>query len=1203
MFRQMGIGAAAVLSIGLLAAGCSDDGSDTILLAGGELNNNDNSSLTTISSNNLAPDGGGLSQNDADVREFAVTFNCDCCGSDGTFSGDNSAIVLFEVQDGNGAGDFRIYGCHFDGSTLSPPVELFGDDRDDTKGVNLSSFVCIPMNTSGYQASSSTTGVAATQANDGNWLILGAAQTLFQDPVINNTTGGGNMTTTNARGKRWALYSWRFVKANRDVPTGSLTYNAITETFRYGFEETGDIVNTTFQGGGATANNVPTSAGNSPLAVPPNHVTSYGFVSDTLCGQARFGGNSLPFSPTAAGAVAYGHIAGANAATSTAFGYAIPRISNNNANQGMDSGAVVADFLGYRTPSYTVGESTSYITAVWTQVCNSFSGGGSFTSSGTGGTHAGGHELQLRSRGFDMANMVWEANEAEIVEPAARNANTTNLRAGTAPFPTFYVSNNFLYFKYADASLAVNHGTSLNQNLLGLVPLNGAGNDVDWFQDETGGHEGGRLKRTTAAQDRTFWEEIIAVQRFVDDGDGTSSPSGAVVDLSSDTNTRTGTASHTLTNPTVVTNGRDIYPADREIANFNGSGQSILGPDGGNAEYSLFYVMADNSNTTGNVNIDSELCVVVHDTAGAFVAGTNPNRISGTSVADFHSGVLNGLSDKGGNAQSLLEDPIVPNGTQGTVAAAGGNGTQGSSAGAQPTYTSTGYGPTYFSLCVNRTGTWAGIAYKKDTGASSGAVGAGSFHQGLFVTFYQPFRTVSGTTGTGTAANVDVRTTAAMEVNSTGLTPATYTPGNRADAGGIAGALPDSESFRNWDNFPVNSYAWQGKLGYRCGMQSNANVVSLFFEQSDATSDRVWGRQMTVTVGATGTPTVAFTGAAAELDASDAIASHASHTRVNGTTTVNGASTFPFIDKDGTATNLRTCDSGVDVAGATGQVLVVYRKIVDNTTTDGDLADAQVRAVVWSGTAFGTSTAIDTRTNENAAVEPSTGNNNNTNPTNSSNDNVAGSATVTAPAGNPHTSLVCTPNNQDIASLPSYPTVAGEVSITIFMTDKEATTTATGGVNTVSTNASRRLALYARKWTPVVTGTTALDVAGRILPTTTGDVQPVQADHDGGASDDVTSISTFQNGGTIGALFETENQLWVNVTTDGGVTFFQNGTSSNPALLSNNSAEDVLAAPAFRFFPCTDANGDVTNGILLFAKNDRDNDARLHLRAGNMATN
>jgi len=60
MFRQVGIGAAAVLSIGLLAAGCSDDG-DTIVVGGsGDLNNNDSVSLTSVASNNLAPDGGGL---------------------------------------------------------------------------------------------------------------------------------------------------------------------------------------------------------------------------------------------------------------------------------------------------------------------------------------------------------------------------------------------------------------------------------------------------------------------------------------------------------------------------------------------------------------------------------------------------------------------------------------------------------------------------------------------------------------------------------------------------------------------------------------------------------------------------------------------------------------------------------------------------------------------------------------------------------------------------------------------------------------------------------------------------------------------------------------------------------------------------------------------------------------------------------------
>ena len=70
MFRHVGMGAAAVLTIGLLAAGCSDDG-DTIIMGGGDLSNFDSTPFNGLTQNNLAPDGGGFSpngdNNDADL--------------------------------------------------------------------------------------------------------------------------------------------------------------------------------------------------------------------------------------------------------------------------------------------------------------------------------------------------------------------------------------------------------------------------------------------------------------------------------------------------------------------------------------------------------------------------------------------------------------------------------------------------------------------------------------------------------------------------------------------------------------------------------------------------------------------------------------------------------------------------------------------------------------------------------------------------------------------------------------------------------------------------------------------------------------------------------------------------------------------------------------------------------------------------------
>ena len=59
MFRQVGIGAATVLSIGLLAAGCSEDG-DTIISGGGNiLQNTDSTPFSGVTNNNVASDGGG----------------------------------------------------------------------------------------------------------------------------------------------------------------------------------------------------------------------------------------------------------------------------------------------------------------------------------------------------------------------------------------------------------------------------------------------------------------------------------------------------------------------------------------------------------------------------------------------------------------------------------------------------------------------------------------------------------------------------------------------------------------------------------------------------------------------------------------------------------------------------------------------------------------------------------------------------------------------------------------------------------------------------------------------------------------------------------------------------------------------------------------------------------------------------------------
>lgn len=1216
MLRQVGIGAAAVLSVGLLAAGCSEDG-DTINAGGSGndlLNNLDQiGGLNAVGTNALAPDGGGLSENASDtaIDQVKVVFNCDCCDSDGTFGGDDTAIVLFQSKNNTGTQYQRVYATHFNGS-FTPPVELTGSDRDDRVAVNLSSYVAVPMNTSAYQTGSTSNQdqVNQARANNGNWLILGDYVTFFTDPVLGGA--GGNQTTTNARGARRVLGSWLFLNNQRANSIATVAVGAVTKTFRYGFQKLGEIVNTTFQGGGAGTNNVPATVGASKLAVPANHVTSYGAVSDTFCGQATFGGDALPFSSdgnTASPGV-YNAPGGPLTATSTAFAFAIPHVSSSAVDPMATND--IANLLGLRAAEYHVGEQTNLIVAVWTQICNSFSGGGSFTSSAET-DHQGGHELQLRFRTFNLATMTWENDEAEITGTVERNGATTNLRAGSAPFPHFKVYNNFLFAKYADASLNVEFGGVTNQNLLSLIPNTGAGQH-DWFQTEVGGHEGGNM--VPGAGRPGFWEEIIMAVRFVDDGDGTASLGSGKQDISSTAETRSAAGQHTTTNPTITNDSQvgDTYP-DREMANFNGSGTSILGPDQGAGDITVFMIVSDGTNTTANPNIDRELIATGLNTDGTLVTGTNPLRMSGTHQEDYHgqAAALNaapGADASGTNEQNnrtSLEDPLVIRGAE--------NGAGGLDRNVA-SFTASSFGPTWFELVLNRTGEWAAIAFLKDTGLSAPATGvAGSFSQDLHAVAFQLFRpTTTGTGSTSTAAALNARVAGPTVVNAQNLTPPVL-PGNRqgyptTQAGGFSGNVTnDAEKAGNWRSLPVNDYRWQGGVSYRCGVQSDKDVLSILYEQSDATEDRVFIRQIRITPGATGTPTLALQGAAStEIDANDQIASHRSFNEVIGGVTVAGGSTFRFIDECAQIENWQTIDAGLNTAGNGGECLVIYAKITDNTTTDGDHGDASVRALVFTGTALTGPIAIDNNVDENVAVVAA-GDGDDVQSTAhlSNNRSVRNQFNNVGPRV--HTVTV-TPRNTDITNAPSFPNANAKVTIGIVLRDREINITTTAGVNTVTANASSRRALYARIFR---NDDNALAFNGRFVPTADPAAFdfPLQLCHEQGIVDDTTFVTdSLKNGGVWWIIMEANSQLWLQELTIAATTltrtFVSTGTGtgsfstalSNPALITNDSSSDVLGQ---KIEICEDANGVQKAILIFFTKNDRDgngDDVRLQVRAG-----
>jgi hypothetical protein len=1241
MFKQVGIGAAAVLSIGLLAAGCGSDGDTIVTGANGNLlQNTDASPFSGFQANNLAPDGGGFSPNGVSVEEWTVTFNCDCPDSVGAFNGDGSAIVLFEVNDfSNGSNDDRVYASHYDGTGFTPPVELSGDDRDDTVDPNLDSYVVLPLNTSNYQSGNTSTATEINQVRDnsGNWLIMGEFTTQFRTPNLDFS--GAHQLTSNNKGARRTVASWVWVSSLRaEAITTSNKVGGVTQPFRYGFQQLGTIIPVKFQGGSVTSANVNAggSAGTIPsttaaalIDIPACHVTSYGLLSDGFCGETCFDGRALPFlNDSNLATAALDVTTGGN--NTTAFTHAVPMITSTAGNG--DVMALQAGSLAALNDSiYTVGEDVSQVVAVWTQVASSISGGGSIINTGnaTDGGTIGGHELQLRYRTFNLATLTWEGDDAEVPFAAERNGSGTTLRAGTAPFPVLRGYNGNLFFKYADASLITgtgNTGNFANQNLLQIAVQSNPGAGQDWQQMETGGHAGGNA--VTAGR-RAFWREIIGLVRFKDDGDGSSSLDGVSIDVSSDSNTATTRGTHNTTVPTISANlnADDVVP-DREMANFNccdedRNNRSILGADEGMSDLSLFYVMADNTNTTAHVNMDRELLVTVLKSgtlaATSFQAGTNPLHISGTHLADYHHANVNG-TQLGTGVQSILQDPIVIRNTANSWFENGIGGHNRNVA----NYINN-VSPCWFDLQVNRTGEYAAIAFLKDTGTSAIMGGSTGFSQDLHVTIYQPFRPTLSTTSSATTtvnpANVEARVPAAgpSRVNSISNLPITQN--------GFSGfANPETqkenvaEQSRSWRNLPVNAYVWQGKLGYLKGFQSDRFKMSLLFEQSDSTEDHVYLSQLTVTAG-TGNPLTAPTIAmstAIEVDATPEVLSHRNLIDVTD-------ATFNFIDTSARIwSNFEACDAGLSSAAAGGEVLVVWTKIIDNTVSDGDGAEQAIRGAVYTGSSLGTTFTIDTLANENVRPQRHEGGRQSlgsgssavvgaTN-INATNDATNGRYTEGGDADNRASKvarihsgtrvhhLACVPNNTDIGNSPNYPNSTSKADVYIYFGNVEVvvSTVGTGTAQTVTGNGTNRTALYTRKYDGGDNGTNAT-IDARLKPSvaTATFAQPTQIDHEQGISGDVVSVECCQNTRTVGLIFEVNEQLWYQATAD-GESYIAEGGLSNPLLITNQSSQDVTGS---EIDCCTDSTGDTSAAMLTFTKNDVDNDNRLFIGTGQISSN
>ncbi|MEQ8211703.1 MAG: hypothetical protein RH917_18010 [Lacipirellulaceae bacterium] len=132
-------------------------------------------------------------------------------------------------------------------------------------------------------------------------------------------------------------------------------------------------------------------------------------------------------------------------------------------------------------------------------------------------------------------------------------------------------------------------------------------------------------------------------------------------------------------------------------------------------------------------------------------------------------------------------------------------------------------------------------------------------------------------------------------------------------------------------------------------------------------------------------------------------------------------------------------------------------------------------------------------------------------------------------------------------------------------------------VNSVTTNASRRLALYLRKWAPVVTGSAALDLAGRILPTTTGLVESGDSGFGLPAGTTVKDLFVPKVNDAGQVTVFTEYQGFVSGTSVHQFQIDDTSISSGRSIAKTGDPAPGLVNHDFSFFSVFDANesGDV----------------------------
>ena len=1179
MLRHVMTGAAAVLTVGMLAVGCSDDGDTIIQMGQGTVNNQDQFPATSIFANQVSHDGGGVSPNDTDVTASRVIWSCDICWSDGTFQGDGSALILFTTAGGSGPTPNtpqKLWVSHYNGQTLTQPVTLLGVDQDETLGApNLASAVALQLNTSGYTAAQQAD-TQRIQQNDKVWVLLYSATTFSNSPSNANTQAVPLGSTV---GPHRTIYYTAFDPSNRNNNLATRsdfigTNNPVNLQFGWVLPAI-EVVPANARTGMAT--DLTSNIGQQAPQTLASDVQSFGLVSDGFAGQTMFGGTGLPLTNT-------NGVLGQP--SQTAYNRAAP-------TSGM-----------LRAATFNGGERTTLVQVFYTQILNSLAaGGGSVTLDTTNNILAGGARLAAFSGSLNLSTLQWET-PTEFRPAAARNAATSlTTSPGTGFYPTFTGYNQSLFYKYADASLQA--GVTNNDPLV----LTGVSSQGPY--DNTGADEGGILNANT------FHEDIIGVVTFQDDGDGTSSIApGSVQDLST-FNSAPGV--HDTVNPPAT---GPLAIVNREIMNFNigGGFPFIFGADEGLGDTTILYSSADNitsgagTDLTPNTFVRAGMAAAINNgavgTLGSLVAGS-PFVWSTHAGAEqdftllINGGTLSGVTD-------VKKDPLVapgqPNGGDGNHDVVANAFNDEDVNGGLNNF---GLGNAfYFVPVMNRSGEYISIGYMQDTGTSSSATSA-SFHRGLKVVTYQTFQTFqsvgSNSVGGLTQVNLNLRFSAPQEISQTGATVSLV-----QDQNTLTGINTSAETQTRWDALPVSNFSAQSLVNYRCAFQSNNRIIHYVWEQSDATEDRLFSRQVTYVTNASGTPSPAVLAAPIEYETGNLVSAHLNTSDNNASS--GERSTFTFLDGNvmlGTtvyATDMGGTDQGQGVVGGlptnAGSLIVFFSKITDATTTDGDFGNTELIMNTVIGNTLGNRISLGRPIDENltlanaplqvVGVNSSAAGVLNFNisansfagyQTTASVQNTTGNAGQGGLAGylsNASWAFLSVPNNADIGNNPNYQPDA----IYVY-------TTAPSGNNGSSYRAlvTRKIDLVAfRTQQGATIPSSIVPSAGTTGPGSVGYLEPTRLDHSQSAN--VFALSTGQRGTAAGVLWRQGNHVWGQVTNDGVNYLTQNG-GPNPALVDQDSRTNVSA---YALSLCTDQNGDAQDGIVTLNKADEDGDIRLQVR-------